>query len=137
MWTQTVFKLIAIALMGGIVCGALWDVFKIPQIVFCFGNGKATNILRIFVTFVSDVTFCLVCGCVAILAFYYGNEGNMRGVAFVLMAVGFWAYRVSLGAFICFLAKRICRAFKKTSSVLVNRIKKICVRIRKIKIKEE
>lgn len=137
MWTQTVFKLLALSLAGGIFCGAFWDVFKIPKAFLGRCKSKAKNIIRIVVTFVTDVVFCLLCGCVAILVFYYGNEGNIRGIAVALMAAGFWAYRVSFGAFISFLARKISRIVKKVGLKLTCKFKELIFKLKKDKIKEE
>ena len=133
MFEQTVFKLLALSFMGGIVCGALWDVFKAPRVLFGLRKHKAKRIVNLTVSFAWDVVFCLVCGCVATVAFYYGNEGVFRGVAIAVMAVGFWSYRVSIGAFVGFIANKICLTVKKAGCWLASKIKEKLKR----KVKEE
>ena len=123
MWTQSVLKLLALSLMGGILCGALWDVFKAPRVLLGLCKCKEIRIVNVCAGFVWDVIFCIVCGCVAIVVFYYGNEGVFRGVAVALMAMGFWAYRVSVGAFVVFAASKICLLLKRVSRWFVLKIK--------------
>lgn len=98
MWNQTVVHLLALSLAGGIVCGALWDIFKIPRIIFGIPEAPRGKIFHVCAVFLQDVVFCLSCACVTLAVTYYGNDGNLRGVAVVGEILGFAAYRVTLGA---------------------------------------
>lgn len=139
MWTQTVARLFALSLSGGILCGMLWDVFKIPRIVCGIPESKTDNMLYTFVVFLQDLFFCLLCGIVTILVLYYGNEGNIRGIAFVGMSVSFAAYRVTFGTLAEKCVKKLCVLASKICSKIFCLCKKIAslLKKRKVEIKEE
>ena len=140
MWTQTVVRLLALSLSGGILCGALWDLFKIPRIVFGISESISANKLHAVIVFVQDLLFCLLCGLVAIIVLYYGNEGNIRGIALVGMSVSFAAYRFTFGALTELCVKKLCGIVSKAGAKLLDMYKRfvsILKKHRKEKIKEE
>lgn len=140
MWTQTVVRLLALSLSGGILCGALWDVFKVPRIVLGISETTAVNRLHTVVVFIQDILFCLSCGVVAIVVLYYGNEGNIRGIALVGMSAGFASYRVTFGALTEFCVKKLCGIISRIVLRLLDACKKfdlLVKKLRKEKIKEE
>lgn len=107
MWTQTIVQLVALSLAGGIVCGILWDFHKVPRIFLGISETPKWNKPCFFIVFAQDVLFCLACGCVALAVLYYGNEGNLRGIALLGMIAGFAAYRVSIGTLVCVFTKKL------------------------------
>ena len=38
MWTQTIVRLLAVSFVGGVLCGAVWDLLKISRMIF--GNNN-------------------------------------------------------------------------------------------------
>ena len=139
MWVQTLPQLMAVSLMGGILSGALWDIFKLPAALLFGENQKKTVFYKIS-EFVSDFVFCISCGCVFLVALYYGNSGNMRGVAVLCMAVGFAAYRISLGRLSGVVVQKVRAFVLYTAKKLLDFIKKFVKTVkkhRKEKIKEE
>ena len=139
MWAQTLPQLMALSLMGGILCGALWDVLKLPAVLLLGENQKGKAIF-IISEFVSDFVFCITCGCVFLVALYYGNSGNLRGAAVLCMAAGFAAYRVSFGKLTRAVALKIrmttIRVWQKLL-LLIKKVVKTVKKHRKEKIKEE
>lgn len=137
MWTQTIFRLLALSLSGGILCGILWDVFSIPRIIFGIPESDTGNKFHTVVLFMEDLIFCFFCGLVAILVLYYGNDGNIRGIAFVGMSAGFAAYRVTFGALAQICTKKLCCLVSRICSKLTRFCKKLYKKYKKEKIKEE
>ena len=140
MWTQTVVRLLALSLSGGILCGLLWDLFKIPRVVFGVPESRTENKFHTIVVFVQDFLFCILCGLVTIVVLYYGNEGIIRGIAFVGLSVGFAAYRVTFGALTEFCVRKLCgvasKAVKKVS-VLCEKFVVFVKKHQEKKVKEE
>ena len=137
MWTQTILRLLAFSFLGGILCGILWDVFLIPRIIFGISESDNKNMLHTAVVFVQDLIFCFLCGIVAILVLYYGNDGNIRGIAFAGMLASFWAYRVTIGALVKICTRRLSDALLKMRLRAARLCKKIYKKYKKEKIKEE
>lgn len=125
MWTQTVLRLIAMAFVGGLLCGACWDLFKIQRIVFGISETCYENKLKYIIVFVQDVLFCLACGILAILVFYYGNEGNVRVVGLLVMSLGFVIYRTTIGHVVTKCTERALKLFKSIFKRGVDLVKKI------------
>ena len=61
------------------------------------GKRKRSSRLLGVVLFLEDLFFCLTAGVAMILLFYGANHGKIRIPALLLAAVGFLAYRLSIG----------------------------------------
>ena len=130
MWTQTIVRLLAVSFVGGVLCGAVWDLLKISRMIFGISEAQSKKAVHIAVIFVQDVTFCIICACVTLVALYYGNEGEMRGIALGGEACGFFVYRATLGAFIFAVISRCIELCRK----IFDRVKKRWERLPKVKI---
>ena len=148
MWEQTVPVLFALSLAGGILCGVVWDAFKITRIFlgisdFPEANGRYKKRRDFVFLFLQDLLFCIIFGCVLSVGMYYGNEGRLRAFAPVGMLLGFWAYRRTLGALVIMVAEKSASLLRKVSRKIfvllrgcASKTKRACIKA-KYKIKEK
>lgn len=92
--------LFLMSLLAGVVCGAVYDIFRILR-AFAFKN-------RVIV-FVEDVLFCLFVTACFLVLFYNYSEGRLRFYAFTGVILGFSAYYFTVGA----ITRRIVEAIRR------------------------
>ncbi|MFA6730574.1 MAG: spore cortex biosynthesis protein YabQ [Eubacteriales bacterium] len=80
--------LIFASLLIGVVCGAVYDVFRILR-VFTPKNA--------FLVFAEDLIYCLFVAAALMILFYNYTEGRIRFWAFAGVAGGFSAYYFTVG----------------------------------------
>ena len=142
MWQQTIVKLIAMSVACGVVCGVLWDFFKILRIAFSTNDGPSCRGAHFVIVFFQDVVFCILSGCLFSVMLYYGNEGRFRSFAALGAISGFAAYRVSFGVLIVGLSKKLFLCLHKLTAKIKGFLSRTLKRIKQllkkriIKIKE-
>ena len=142
MWQQTVVKLIAMSVACGLACGVLWDFFKVLRIAFSIKDGPNCKGAHFVIVFFEDVVFCILSGCLVSVMLYYGNEGRFRSFAVFGTVLGFAAYRVSIGALIIGVSKKLFlhlhKLMAKVKGFLSTKLRRIrqLLKERIIKIKE-
>lgn len=148
MWEQTVPALFCLSLVGGVLCGIVWDVLKIQRIAFGVVDfvdelGKYKKKSHFALLFLHDVFFCVVFGCVLAVVMYYGNEGRLRILSPVGMLVGFWAYRRTLGALVIMGVERFILLLRRAFHRIFAFVGRLAVKLKSIlgktitKIKEK
>lgn len=97
---QTAYFLWSLVL--GLALGALYDIVRAARMLFRAGRIHTT---------VSDIVFFIVCGVVTALFALPFNKGDVRGFILFGEAVGFSAYRLTLGCVMgkvyAFFAKKV------------------------------
>ncbi len=83
------------SLLAGIVCGAVYDIFRILR-AFAFKNKV--------IIFAEDVIYCLFVAAVFMILFYNYSEGRIRLFAFAGVIAGFSGYYFTVGK----LTYKIC-----------------------------
>ena len=96
--TATQPYIFLITIYGGMVAGAVYDVFR--------GIRRAIRRGR-WLAAVLDTLFILVLGVVVAFVLYTANMGELRLYSFVGFALGFVLYIVGLSPFISYLAARL------------------------------
>ena len=138
MWEQSVPRLVLASFACGGLCGALWELFKVFRILFGiseYPQSKKGKGIAFWTVFLQDVSFLALSACFTSVAFYYGNNGNFRIYALVVIAVGFWTYTKTLGALSVKLACCIRELVCKFVGKLRRAVKRAVSFLRKKKLK--
>ena len=125
MWSENILRLLAMTSLGGVLCGALWDLFSVPRAVLGIPENPKIKSFGFFIVFVQDILFCLSCACVTLVALYYGNEGKPRAVAVFVQIACFAAYRSTLGRLSLNTAKRMRTLLARIKNYVTVRSKRI------------
>ena len=114
MTTETINQsyLFLIFILIGIVIGVLFDIFRVLRKSF-----KTNNMI----TYIEDILFWLLSGCVLIYSIFVFNNGEIRGYIFLAIILGILIYMCSISNFFC-----------KTSIVIIDCIKNIIIKVIKI-----
>ena len=129
MWQQTVLRLLALSAGGGIVCGMLYSSLRCVRLAFNISEQNKRKTAYFAVLFVQDILFCVLSACVLCGVIYYGNDGNFRFVSVVGMAVGFAAFRVSLGRLAEFAVDKLFSFVRKIFASVFRKIKSVVKKI--------
>ena len=124
MWSENILRLLAMTSLGGVVCGALWDLFSVPRVLLGIPEDPRLKSFSFFVVLVQDIVFCLSCACVTLVALYYGNEGKPRAVAVFWQVACFAAYRLTLGRLALCTAKRMRALSARIKNQVIVRSKR-------------
>ena len=140
MWEQSVPRLVLASFVCGGLCGALWELFKIFRILFGISEypqskSKKGKGFAFWAVLFQDVSFFVLSACFTSVAFYYGNNGNFRIYALVVIAVGFWVYTKTLGALSVKLARCVRGLVCKFVGKLRRAVKRAVSFLRKKKLK--
>ena len=144
MWEHNVLNLIVASLVGGAVCGALWDFFRIQRILFGIPECvvprlKDKNLEACVLVALQDLLFLVLAACVLAVAFYYGNNGNFQLYALAFAALGMTVYLKTVGVLTERIAVWMLNAAKKVakhikllaaaiSEKFINLVKKVKLR---------
>ena len=126
----------------GVFLSAVYDVFRLTRLM----KRKQS----IFTVFVSDFVFCIISSLCMTVLFFNLSYGRMRGYAFVLVLVGFYVWRITMGRLFMALMRRavdlvsgllnsikmrVCHAYKKQMRRIYTA--SYCSRNLKIRIKRK
>ncbi|NCA93116.1 hypothetical protein EOM82_07770 [bacterium] len=103
------------SLLAGIVCGTVYDVFRILR-AFAFKN-------RVIV-FIEDVVYCLFVAAVFMILFYNYSEGRIRFFAFAGVITGFSIYYFTVGK----LTQKIFEVIRNFIALSAAKIRQTSVR---------
>lgn len=144
MWTHNVFELVAALTVGGVVCGVLWEFFRIQRILLGIGeqikiSSCKRDIVKLLFVFVQDVSFFVAAACVLAVAYYYGNNGNFRIFALFFAALGAFVYLKTAGRLTERAAIGLRRLFVGFKARLAKAIKRVVdnIKCKKIKLKSK
>lgn len=87
-----------ITIYGGMVAGAVYDVFRCIRRVARRGR---------WLTALLDTLFIIVLGVIVVFVLYTANMGELRLYTFVGFALGFLLYIVGLSPFVSYIAARV------------------------------
>ena len=125
--------LVSVAL--GVVLGLCYDALKIIRILLGWHHGLPAQTStkrhrwhdltgKIFL-FVQDLLFGVLCGIVLILILYFVNDGQVRFLAPLGLACGFFAYTFTLGKLICAVSEVIATFIRKIVKCLITAVYKM------------
>lgn len=96
------------SLLVGIALSAVWDIFRIIHIaLYPVSCNKSFLAIYHAVIFIGDITFALISALTCTVFTYYINDGRIRLITLLSIAVGFIIYRLTIGRVILFLSDRI------------------------------
>lgn len=101
----------------GVFLGAVYDFFRIRRKAYVLRKKRTDSNygkLEYVRVFLEDILFSLIASLVFVIFIFHMNSGRVRGVAFFGAAIGFFAYRATVGRLVMFLSEAIIR--------LINRI---------------
>ena len=143
---SSLFKLLCLSLVYGVVIGVLNDINKIFKIIlgkryYSVSDKKLFKILKInniikapkaknfiinAVAFVQDLVLLLLFVSGIIILNYYYNDGRFRLLSIVSSAVGFLIYNLTFGKLFVYIMEPIviliCSLFKKAILIIVKPI---------------
>ncbi|NLN56146.1 MAG: hypothetical protein GX148_07615 [Clostridiales bacterium] len=108
------------SLLAGVVCGIVYDVFRILR-AFAFKNK--------IIIFIEDVIYCLFVSAVFMILFYNYSQGRIRFYAFAGVIMGFSAYYFTVGKLTYKILELIKKAIKhltfKAKAFIIKSVNKI------------
>ena len=104
-----------IAVPAGLAIGAVYDALRITRVLLAHitGNGAVSRHTVKVVCFMEDVLFALAATLVLILLVYYTGDGQLRALAPMGMACGFFVWYVTAGKLIMRLSDVIAGCVAK------------------------
>ena len=127
--------LLLVSVAFGVLLGLCYDVFRIIRILLGWHQGLSAytpekrhrwhHWAGQILLFVQDLLFGVLSGVVLILILYFVNDGQVRFLAPLGLACGFFAYTFTLGKLICAVSEVIARFIRKLVKWLVSAVYKM------------
>jgi hypothetical protein len=96
------------SLLVGVSLSAVWDIFRIIHIALSpISCSKSLSAIYHTAIFISDLAFALISTFACTVFTFYMNDGRIRLITLLSIAVGFFIYRFTVGRVIMFLSDRI------------------------------
>ncbi len=132
--------LILFFFIPGAMLGALYDIFRILRIARtdpkgsvlpklcarlgmerkrCLREEKRKAQIDFWLVFAEDLLFCLIAALTELLLFFHLNDGVIRAPGLFLSALGFFAYRLTLGTIVIGTATRLIQLARRLSYLLL------------------
>ncbi|MBQ3230010.1 MAG: spore cortex biosynthesis protein YabQ [Clostridia bacterium] len=99
--------------LGAVLC-AVYDIFRL------FRLRKKQNAVLLFVC---DVAFCVIAAVSVLLLFFNLSFGRMRAYSFVLIAVGFAAWRLTVSRFVIAMMQKLIAFTERLINSIITRAK--------------
>ena len=109
-----------IFIITGIVIGILFDIFRILRKSF-----KTAD----FITYLEDIIFWILTGCIMLFSIFIFNNGEIRGYVFIGIAIGIISYMLIISRFFVKISVSIIKFIKKILSYPIKLIKNIFTKI--------
>lgn len=103
------------SLMVGLVCGAVYDIFRLLR-AFSFKNKV--------IVFIEDIIYCLFVAVAFMVLFYNYSDGHIRFYAFAGVITGFSVYYFTIGM----LTRKIFAGIKAMIISITSKIRKAALR---------
>ena len=109
-----------IFILTGLVIGILFDIFRILRKSF-----KTAD----FITYLEDIIFWILTGCIMLFSIFIFNNGEIRGYVFIGIAIGIISYMLIISRFFVKISVSIIKFIKKILSYPIKLIKNIFTKI--------